>query len=234
MLAAPGERLRILLAEDHAVVREGTREILERDEGIDVVGEADAGPRALEMATECAPDIVLLDLSLPGLNGIEVTRRLRERPGAPRVLILSAYDDSDYVIAATEAGAHGYLLKTAHAEEVIAAIYAVARGEVVLHPALALELARRATAREREPSILSDQELEILRLVARGLRNRDIALELSVSVRTVEAHLTSIFNKLGVASRTEAIVQGASRGWLTLDSGGSPERGPASRQARDD
>ncbi len=209
--------LRILLAEDHAVVREGTREILERDPEFEVVGEAGDGPAAVRLASERRPDLVLLDLGLPGMNGIEVTRRLRALPFPPKVLILSAYDDSDYLIAATEAGASGYLLKTAHAGDVAAAIHAVARGDVVLHPGVAAALVARATHRGPDTSRLTVNEVEVLRLAARGLRNREIAAELAMSVRTVEAHMTRIFNKIGVASRTEAIVHAASRGWVTLD-----------------
>ncbi len=208
--------LRILLAEDHAVVREGTREILDRDPGIVVVGEAADGPSALALAAQLEPDLVLLDVNLPGLNGIEVARRLQSLRTVPRVLILSAYDDIDYVIAATEAGVGGYLLKTAHASDVIAAIHAVAAGEMVLHPPIARALAARATGWRSNPTVLSTHEIEILRLASRGMRNREIAVELAIGARTVEAHLTNIFNKLGVAGRTEAIVHAASRGWLAL------------------
>lgn len=150
--------LRILLAEDHAVVREGTREILERDPGFEVVGEAGDGPTAVRLASERKPDVVLLDLGLPGMNGIEVTRRIRALPQPPQVLILSAYDDSDYVIAATEAGASGYLLKTAYAGDVAAAIYSVARGDVVYHPGAAAALVARATQRGPDTSRLSLNE----------------------------------------------------------------------------
>lgn len=208
-------RLTVLLAEDHAVVREGTRQILEREPTIAVVGEAADGAQAVAMATELDPDVLLLDLSLPVLNGIEVTRRVRELPRPPAVLLLSAYDDENYVVAALEAGALGYLIKTAHAEDVIAAVRAVARGELVLHPAVArgvLNHNRSEPATHR----LSARELEVLRLTASGMHNREIAATLALSTRTVEGHLTAIFNKLGVGSRTEAIVHAASKGWLRL------------------
>ena len=209
-------RLRVLLAEDHAVVREGTRQILEHDPDITVVGEADNGADVVALAARLSPDVVLLDLSLPVMNGVEATRRIRAVQPAPHVLILSAYDDEDYVVAAIEAGASGYLLKTAHAGDVIAAIRAVARGEVVLHPLIARRLVTRATdGREREP--LTSRELEILRLSARGRRTKEIAEQLALSTRTVEAHFTAIFNKLGVSTRTEAIVHAASRGWVSLE-----------------
>lgn len=208
--------LRVLLAEDHAVVREGTRQMLERDEDITVVGEAADGFEVVAMAASLSPDVILLDLSMPLMNGIEATRRIRAAEPATHVLILSAYDDEDYVVAAIEAGAAGYLLKTAHASEVIAAIRAVAEGQVVLDPKVALHV----IGRHADP-VESDQptprEMEILRLAALGLRTRDIAEQLGVSKRTVEAHFTNIYNRLGVGSRTEAIVRAASRGWVRID-----------------
>lgn len=211
------ERLSVLLADDHAVVRDGTRQILERDPAITVVGEAADGAQVVRLAEQLAPDVVLLDVALPVMNGIEATRLIRSRPDAPYVLLLSAYDDQDYVVAAIEAGASGYLLKTASAQDVVAAIRAVVRGEVVLHPMLA----RRLVARARDSGeVLSDREREVVRLAAGGLGNRQIADTLSLSIRTVEAHFTSVFNKLGVANRTEAIATAALRGWLRDQAGG--------------
>jgi DNA-binding NarL/FixJ family response regulator len=208
--------LRVLLGEDHAVVREGTRQILEAVPDLDVVGEAADGQQVVDLAARLKPDIVLLDLGLPVFNGIEATRRIVAAANPPRVLILSAFDDADYVVAAIEAGASGYLLKSAHGTEVIAAIRAVANGQVVLHPSIARHIvggrARAGGARED----LSPRELEVLRLAARGGRTRDIAASLAVSARTIESTFTNIFNKLGVASRTEAIVYAAARGWITL------------------
>lgn len=215
------QRLHVLLAEDHAVVREGTRRILEADPTISVVGEAADGAEAVELARELHPDVVLLDTAMPVLNGVEATRHIRLLEPAPVVLLLSAYDEADYAQAAMAAGASGYLLKTARAADVVAAIHSVAQGEVVLHPGIARKLLGQ---RDHEhQSVLSEREMDVLRYAARGIRNRDIAEELGVSTRTVEGHLTSIFNKLGVASRTEAIVQAAARGLIELNHG-SPER----------
>ena len=209
--------LRVLLAEDHAVVREGTRGLLDRDPEISVVGEAADGAAVVEMAERLAPDVVLMDLGMPGMNGIEATRRIvASGPGAPRVLILSAYDDEDYVTAALEAGASGYLLKSAHTAEVVAAIRSVANGQLVLDPSVARHLlGRRSGTGPREE--LSPRELDVVRLAAAGGRTRDIAEQLGVSGRTVEATFTNIFNKLGVMTRAEAIVYAASRGWIRLE-----------------
>ena len=207
--------IRVLLVEDHAIVREGTREMLERDPSITVVGEAADGQSAVTLAAELRPDVVLLDLALPVLNGIEATRRIRSVPNPPRVLILSAYDDEDYVRASIEAGASGYIAKMATTDDITIAIHAVSRGAVVLHPAVArgfFTLSRDEGDRQR----LSVREMEILRLAAQGLRSSEIASQLSVSTRTVEAHFTRIFNKLGVSTRTAAVAHAIEHGWLAV------------------
>lgn len=210
------EHIRLLLVEDHALVREGTREILERDPRLRVVGEAEDGPSALALVDDLQPDVVLVDLDLPILNGIEVIRRVRAKPDGPLCLVLSAYDDEDYVLAALSAGASGYLLKTAHADELISAIHAAAGGETVLQGSIGRALVARVRSEGVPHEVLSVRELEVLRLAAQGEHTKQIAARLSVSARTVEAHLTAIFNKLGVSSRTEAIMHAASRGWINV------------------
>lgn len=208
--------LRVLLAEDHAVVREGTRQILDADPGMSVVGEAADGASIVDLATRVPSDVVMLDLGLPVMNGIEATRRISALPNAPKVLVLTAYDDEDYVMAALQAGASGYLLKSAHGSEVVGAIRAVASGQFVLHAGLAQHILGRRGLDDRVAE-LSPRELDVIRLAARGGRTRDIADALSVSGRTVEATFTSIFNKLGVMTRAEAIVYAASKGWISLE-----------------
>jgi len=204
--------VRVLLAEDHAVVREGTRQIVEADPAIEVVGEAADGAEVVALAARLRPDVVLLDLHMPVLNGIEATRRIVEDAADARILILSAYDDEDYVAAALDAGASGYLLKSAHGHEVVAAIYAVAQGQVVMDA----RMARRALRRRDGPAAdePTPREIEVLRLAARGLRTKDIAAELGTSPRTIEAHFTSIFNRFGVTTRTEAVMHAAARRWI--------------------
>ncbi len=212
--------IRVLIAEDHAVVREGTRQILTADPGIEVVGEAEDGQRALELADLLKPDVLVLDLRLPKVTGIEVARRIQTSVPNTRILVLSAYDDDDYVFAAMEAGAVGYLLKTAHGDEVVSAIHSIARGEVVLQSAVASKFLRghgriRSNGDDFEEK-LTEREMEILRLAALGLRNKEIADRLNLSQRTVEGHLSHVFTKLNLGSRTEAILHAAARGWLVI------------------
>jgi len=207
--------VRVLLAEDHAVVREGTRQILEADASLEVVGEAADGAEVVALASRLRPDVVLLDLHMPVINGIEATRRIVADAPDARTLILSAYDDEDYVSAALDAGASGYMLKSAHGHDVLAAIHAVAQGQVVMDA----RLARRALQRRDAPP--ADQptarELEVLRLAARGLRTKDIAGEVGTSPRTVEAHFTSIFNRFGVTTRVEAVMHATARHWIRTE-----------------
>jgi len=209
------EPITVLIAEDHAVVREGTREILENDPTLVVVAEAADGPSVLELVAHHRPQVILLDLNLPILNGIEVTRRLRAAAREPRILILSAYDDEDYVIAALTAGADGYLLKTSHAADVVAALHAVVGGEVVLDGGVAPAVLSRARDGTPTSGPLTRRELDVLRLAARGARTKEIASSLDVSTRTVEAHLTSIYTKLGVSGRTEAILRANAMGLVS-------------------
>jgi DNA-binding NarL/FixJ family response regulator len=214
MATAP---IRVVIAEDHALVREGTRRILEQHADIAVIGEAEDGARAVAMAVRLKPDVALLDIRMPDLNGVEATRQIRQQAPDTAVLILSAYDDDHYVRALLEVGASGYLLKTVHADELVDAVRRVHAGETVLHPAIARKVAQllgRKSPSQVDPVHLTAKELEVLGLVCRGLRNKEIARELAMSVRTVEGHLDAIFNRLGVRSRTEAAMHAASQGWF--------------------
>jgi NarL family two-component system response regulator LiaR len=217
------DKIRILLADDHVVVREGTRELLEREEDLEVVAEAGDGEEAIRLASSQRPDVAIMDIAMPRLNGIEATRRIKAINPTTAVLVLTAYDDDQYVFALLEAGAAGYLLKDVHTDELIKAIRAVYAGESVLHPAIARKVVNRfarPTDQPREESTLdqlTERELEVLKLAAKGMTNRQIADELVLSIHTVQAHLSNTFGKLGVGSRTEAVLYGLRKGWLTLE-----------------
>lgn len=216
------EKIRVILADDHALVREGTSSLLNNEPDMEVIAEADNGLDAVTLAERLHPDIVLLDIAMPKLNGIEATRRIKECYPAAAVLILSAYDNDQYIIAILEAGAAGYLLKNVKGSDLVNAIRSVHGGEAVLHPTIAAKVFKRFANSERhapapEETRLSKRELEILKLASRGCRNPDIADSLYLSRRTVQTHLTHIFAKMGVGSRTEAVLLALQKGWLTLD-----------------
>lgn len=218
------EDIAILIAEDHALVREGTRRILEQA-GFSVVAEAADGVTAVELASRTHPHVALLDLRLPALNGIAAAQEILRASPLTRVVILSAYDDDDYVMAAVEAGVAGYLLKTAPGDALVEAVKSVCLGELVLDPAIARKvrklLAHVASASQAHGQ-LTAREQQVLALAAKGMRNKEIARQLDISVRTVEDHMAHIFEKLGVTSRTEAVMRALARGWLFV-----PENGPS-------
>jgi len=214
-------KIRILLAEDHAIMREGVREFIKRETDMEVVGEAGDGEEAVRLAAQLKPDVIVMDIRMPKLNGIEATKQIKSQLPKTAILILTAYDSDQYIFALLDAGAAGYLLKGIRTHELIDAIRAVYAGESVLHPVIASRVIRRvitpATAGSKGVEPLSDREMEILKIAAKGVSNKDIAEQLFLSPRTVQVHLGNIFNKLGVASRTEAVLFGLKRGWLTLE-----------------
>jgi len=216
-------RIKILIADDHAVVREGTRRILEQEQDLEVVAEASDGEQAVRQATSLKPDVAIIDVAMPQLDGIEATKQIKALCPTITVLILSAYDDDQFVFSLLEAGAAGYLLKSIRSRELVDAIRAVHAGESVLHPSVARKVLNRfartsSKPQEKEPlELLSEREIDVLRLVTKGLSNKDVAGELCLSIRTVQGHLGSIFNKLQVSSRTEAVVRALKEGWVTLD-----------------
>jgi DNA-binding NarL/FixJ family response regulator len=217
------DKIRVLIADDHAVVREGTRQILEQEADMDVVAEAADGEEAVKLAGSSKPDVAIIDIAMPGVDGIEATRQIKSLYPAIAVLILSAYDDDQFVFSLLEAGAAGYLLKSIRGRELVDAVRQVHAGESVLHPSIARKVLNRfvpapdKSARQKPSDMLSEREIEVLRLATRGLSNQNIADELCLSLRTVQAHLGHIFNKLQVSSRTEAVVHALKQGWVTLE-----------------
>ena len=207
--------IRVVLADDHAVVREGTAELLERA-GIDVVGQAADGQEAVRLVSELRPDVLVIDLAMPGVDGLEATRRVKEVAPETAVLALTAHEDDPYILAALEAGVSGYLTKAARGREVVEAVRSVAVGGSVFSPNIASRVFNRALGRsvDRLQEQLTDRELAVLAGAARGLGNKQIAAELAISPRTVQTHLTNVFAKLGVGSRTEAVLRALKEGWV--------------------
>ena len=217
------EKIKILIAEDHVLVREGTRQILEQEPDLSVVAEAGDGEEAVRLSGTFRPSVAIIDINMPRLDGIEATKQIKTLYPDIAVLILTAYDDDQFVFRLLEAGAAGYLLKSVRGQEVVEAVRAVHAGESVLHPSIARKVLNRyarsiSGAEKQKPSeILTKREKEILELATQGLSNQEIANQLYLSLRTVQAHLGHIFNKLEVSSRTEAVVRALKEGWITLD-----------------
>jgi two-component system, NarL family, response regulator LiaR len=215
-------RIKILLAEDHKIVREGTRQLLEQSPDMEVIGEASDGMEAVQLAADLHPDVIVMDVRLPRLNGIEATQTITLRFPEIRVLILSAYDDDSYVFPLLEAGASGYLLKSASGVELAEAIRQVHAGQKALAPRITAKLVNRLGGRGSYraagmPEGLTDREMEVLRATAHGQPNKEIASALAISPQTVQVHLRNIFAKLGVDSRSQAVAYAIRRGWITLE-----------------
>ena len=211
--------IRVVLADDHAVVRAGIRQFLERAKDIEVVAEADDGEQAQSLIKELHPDVAVLDIQMPKASGIEVTRWVRANARETGVLILTAYNDDPYVIAVLQAGANGYVLKTASPMEIIQAVRDVHEGKSAIQQAIAQKVIAFITQRKEEAPVetLSDREMEVVVSLAKGLTNKAIATQLGISDRTVQGHIAHIFNKMGVSNRTEAVMRALSLGWIPQD-----------------
>lgn len=210
--------MRVLLAEDHKIVRQGTRMFLE-SMGVEVIGEATTGVEAVRLARELQPGVVLMDIHMPELTGVEATRRIRHDNPETRVLVLTAYDDPPYVQALLEAGADGYVLKTAEFSQLYRALQEVAIGRTAFDAEVMAKAARHAQESAALVEGLTDRELEILGFAARGLTNKEIGRHLFISDRTVQGHLQNVYQKLGVGTRTEAVTAGLARGIIALTDG---------------
>ena len=213
------EIIRVIIADDHPVVREGLSAMLSREEDIRVVGEAENGVQAVSKARELQPDIVLMDLRMPELDGVEAMRQIGAHNPNIKFIVLTTYDNDEYIFRGIEAGARGYLLKDAPRQELFKAIRGVYKGESLLQPAVAGKVLDRFAQLSRQtqvPEALSERELEVIKLMAKGSANKEIAAELFISESTVKSHIASIFQKLEVGDRTEAVTQALQKGLIKL------------------
>ncbi|MFC2042110.1 response regulator [Chloroflexota bacterium] len=216
-------KIMVIIADDHILFREGTRKIIEQESDMVVAGEANDGREAVELVTKLKPHVALMDIAMPRMNGIEATKQIKVSYPNTAVLILTAYDNEQYILSLIEAGAAGYLLKNVSGSDLVNAIRAVHAGESVLHPIIAQKVFAHLSSPGEAPSDtvrprdFSGREVEILKLAAKGMSNKEIAETLFLSRRTIQAHLVNIFRKMDVGSRTEAVLQALKRGWFSLD-----------------
>jgi DNA-binding NarL/FixJ family response regulator len=208
--------IRILIADDHPIVREGLTAVLETQPDFAIVGAAASGTQAVERAAALRPDVILLDLALPDLDGVAALRQIRAADPAAHVIIFTAFDTDERILAAVQAGAQGYLLKGAPREELFQAIRVVDSGGSLLQPVVAARLLRQFSGAAALPEQLTERELEVLRQLAKGRQNKEIATELWISERTVKFHVSAILAKLGVGNRTEAVSKAAQLGLVEL------------------
>jgi len=215
------EKIRVLLADDHHIVRAGIRQLLESARDLQVIAEAGDGEEAQVLIGKHKPDVAVLDIQMPNASGIEVTRWVRSHLPEVGVLILTAYDDDPYVMAVLQAGANGYVLKTAKADELIQSVRDVHEGKSALDPSITRKLMSNIfKATESKPvESLTDRELDVVRLAAKGFTNKAIGVQLGISDRTVQGHLAHIFAKLQANSRTEAVMRAVSLGWVSQNAG---------------
>ena len=216
------DAIRVILADDHQMVRQGIRQFLAEAQGIEVVAEASNGVEALRLIEAHRPDVAILDIRMPEMTGVEATRHIKERFPQVRVLILTAYDDDPYVFALLQAGAQGYVLKTGSSDELVRAVRAVHERGSALSPEIAAKVVQQMSSGKPEGAAdqvepLTTRELDVLRHAAQGRTNREIGRALDISHRTVQGHLASIYGKLGVGSRTEAVTESIRRGWILVE-----------------
>jgi DNA-binding NarL/FixJ family response regulator len=224
-MSSPSSPIHVLLADDHIIVRAGIRRFLEQPGDIEIVAEAEDGEAAKALIEQHKPDVAVLDIQMPKASGIEVTRWVRANIQGVGVLILTAYDDTPYVMGVLQAGANGYVLKTASPEELIQAVRDVHAGKSALDATIARKVMAQMFDQHKASSVqpLTEREMEVLQLTAKGYTNKAIAVQLDISDRTVQGHLAHIFGKLQANSRTEAVMRAVSLGWISQSAGTIPE-----------
>ena len=216
-------KTRIVIADDHPLLREALTQVFSSQKDMEVVGEASNGEEAIKLASQFKPDILVMDIMMPKFDGLEASRQIKKITPNTAILILTAYDDDNYVLGLLEAGAAGYLMKSAKGQDLVKAVRAIQAGESVLHPKIIEKLLKQAmvkpagTAEYKIKDLLSDREMEMLKLLATGMSNKEIAEKLCLSLRTVKAHMSNIFTKMNVASRSEALVEALRKELLTLE-----------------
>lgn len=216
-------KTKIMLVDDHPLLRQAVRIVLEKQDDFEVIAEAGEGNEAVKLARELVPDVIIMDLSMPGVNGLEATKQIKASCPGIAILILTVHTDSEHILSILEAGADGYLTKTVYGDEVTNAVRTLVCGEKVFSPVISEQILKYALQHIARPVVLeagnkvTQREAEILKLVARGISNKEIADRLGVSLRTVKGHLADIFLKLNVASRTEAVIVGLRKGIFTPD-----------------
>jgi DNA-binding NarL/FixJ family response regulator len=216
------EKISILIADDHPLLREGLCHLLEKEADFEVVGQANDGEEAVRLADEKSPDVVVMDIEMPGMDGLEATKQIKAAHPETSVLALTVHDDEDYISAVLDAGATGYLLKTTYGKELVQAIRAVRLGEFVLDTRIGPTVFRAFARRASKPAPphadrLSEREMEVMKLVGRGMTNEEISSQMGLSLRSVKGCLSDIFSKLGVNSRVEVIISCLNTGILSLD-----------------
>lgn len=214
------DRIRVMLVDDHPVVREGLTAMIETQPDMEVVGEAGDGQEALRLAAQSSPDVILMDLQMPKMGGVEAIQRIRAEGGKAEVIILTTYDSDEHIFSGIEAGAKGFLLKGASRDDLFRAIRAASRGESLLEPTVASKLVERFTQLSKKgpaDDALSDRETEVLNLMAKGYRNKEIARELYITEKTAKAHVSNILAKLSASDRTEAVTIALKRRIIKLD-----------------
>ncbi len=216
-------KTRIVIADDHPLLREALTQVFSSQKDMEVVGEASNGEEAIKLASQLKPDILVMDIMMPKFDGLEASRQIKKITPNTAILILTAYDDDNYVLGLLEAGAAGYLMKSAKGQDLVKAVRAIQAGESVLHPKIIEKLLKQAmakpagTAEHKAKDLLSNREMEMLKLLATGMSNKEIAEKLCLSLRTVKAHMSNIFTKMNVASRSEALVEALRKELLTME-----------------